>query len=176
MNELFIMLVWLSDMILPIVERAYYLLIFIAFFLIIRVIIRLNVLEKKLNDLLNTRNEVVKLEMYFLINGKWENSQMAKGVVKAGEVIKAKLIAKDGFGNVAKLDGAPVWSSADPHLLVTAAEDGMSAEIKSDGVVVLSKVSAVGDADLGPDKKDVIAEGDIEVVAGDAVALEMSFE
>lgn len=139
----------------------------------------------EIKSLLKSLEEAVTLEMFFLINGKWESSTMAKKVLKVGEVGKAKLVAKDAFGNVAKLDGAPVWSSQDPDLTIGAvSEDGMSAEFSSTklnkvdeaGNPIPFKLQAVGDALIGEGQKDVIAEGEVETVAGDAVTLEMSFE
>jgi hypothetical protein len=76
----------------------------------------------------------------------------------------------DSGGNAAKVDGVPVWSSSDPTVFdVAAAADGLSATVtpSNPGTAQL-KVEA--DADLGAGVVPLVTLVDIEVVAGQAVA------
>lgn len=125
----------------------------------------------------NSLTSVKSVELYFLTNGKWENSAMAKAVIKAGESKKAKMVARDSFGNEAAFEGAPKWSSMDDSKLeLVPSEDGKECEVKSKGLMGEVKLQCLVDADLGEGVKEVIGEGDVEITAGDAVSVEVSFE
>lgn len=82
----------------------------------------------------------------------------------------------DAKGNAAKVEGAPVWSSSDDTILtVEAAADGMSATITPAGPLGTAQVKVEADADLGPGVLPIITIGDVEVVAGQAVAGNVTF-
>lgn len=88
---------------------------------------------------------------------------------------KYSVVALDAKGNVAKIDGAPKWAVTDESLAtIVVAEDGMSAEVTPVGPLGSYKVQAKADADLMPDvEKDILAEADVELVAGDATELRL---
>ncbi len=75
-------------------------------------------------------------------------------------------------GNPAKVDGKPVWSVSDSNVItLTVAEDGLSAEAVSTGVLGTAQVTVVADADLGEGIRELNAVLDIEVKAAEAVSL-----
>lgn len=76
----------------------------------------------------------------------------------------------DAKGKPAKVDGAPVWSSSDPAVFdVAAAADGMSAVV-TPGDPGTAQLKVEADADLGAGIVPVVTLVDIDVVAGQAVA------
>lgn len=77
----------------------------------------------------------------------------------------------DSKGNVATVDGAPVWSSSDETLVtVTAnAEDAFKATVKPVGPAGNVQVNVKVDADLGEGVRELITLMDVTLVAGEAV-------
>jgi hypothetical protein len=115
------------------------------------------------------------VELQIQQNGQWVRWKMA--VFKAGEEKRARLTITDKFGNAAAVDGIPSWGSLDPAICeVTADADGMGANVKSLGLMGLTKVQASGDAELGEGITPFLAEGDVEVIAGQAEVFAISFE
>lgn len=152
-------------------------LVFAIAFLIGVQIFLFSVIFKRLDRLEQVKPELAsRLELYLETNGqltRWETM----AVFKAGEEKRAKLQIKDKFGNPAKVDGAPTWSALDPALASLEVDaDGMGALVKSLGPMGESKVQVSADADLGEGVKPLLAEGDLEVIAGDAEVIELSFE
>ena len=80
----------------------------------------------------------------------------------------------DKFGNVAIVDGAPVWVLTNPALgsLVVAA-DGLSAELTPTGPLGSFAVQVAADADLGEGIKTISGELPIELLSGDAVTVQI---
>lgn len=77
----------------------------------------------------------------------------------------------DAKGNPAKVDGTPVWSSSDDTILtVTPSSDGLTAEVTPVGPLGTAQVKVEADADLGAGVVPLISLADVEVVAGQAVA------
>jgi hypothetical protein len=77
----------------------------------------------------------------------------------------------DAKGNAAKVDGAPEWTSSDPTVLaVNAAPDGLTAEILPVGPLGTAQITVKADADLGAGVVELVTLADVEVVAGSAVA------
>ena len=86
--------------------------------------------------------------------------------------VTASIAPVDAAGNPASIDGAPVWNSADPTLFsVTAAADGLSAVIVPLGAAGTAQLSVSADADLGAGVITITGTLDIEVVGGQAVAI-----
>lgn len=76
----------------------------------------------------------------------------------------------DAKGKPAKVDGAPVWESSDSAVLtVAAASDGMSAVV-TPGDPGTAQLKITADVDLGAGVEELITLADVEVVAGKAVA------
>jgi hypothetical protein len=85
---------------------------------------------------------------------------------------KVKLTA--GFftkaGNVAQVDGAPVWTSSDPTIVAVVADaGGFSAYAITSGPLGTVQVSVTADADLGEGVRSVTGIIDIEVRPAEAV-------
>ena len=78
----------------------------------------------------------------------------------------------DAKGNPATVDGAPVWSVSDANVLsVTAAADGLSADVLTVGPLGTAQVSVTADADLGEGVKSLVGTLDVQVVGSEAVAI-----
>lgn len=76
----------------------------------------------------------------------------------------------DAKGNPAQVEGAPVWSSSDPSIVdVVPSVDGFSATV-TPGAVGVAQIKVEADADLGAGVVPVVGLVDVEVVAGQAVA------
>ena len=82
----------------------------------------------------------------------------------------------DSKGNKAQVDGVPTWSSSDESIFSVQplADDPFKAEITFKSVG-MAQLKAVADADLGEGMDEVITLGDIDVVAGKAVAGKFTF-
>lgn len=81
----------------------------------------------------------------------------------------------DAKGNPASVDGVPVWAAPDATIVtVTPAADGMSAEISSTGPIGSVQVSVTADADLGTGTKPLVGTLQVDVVGGEAVALQVN--
>ncbi len=95
--------------------------------------------------------------------------------LKGNQALPLSIAIKDKFGNLAKVDGAPQWALTDAALgTLAVADDGMGAVFTPTGVVGLLKVQVTADADLGEGVKSILGELDIEVLAGEAVAVEIA--
>ena len=81
----------------------------------------------------------------------------------------------DAKGNPAQVEGVPAWNASDPSILtVTPAADGLSAEVVAVGPLGTSQVSVTADADLGEGVTPIVGVLDVQVVAGQAVAVSIS--
>jgi hypothetical protein len=80
----------------------------------------------------------------------------------------------DAKENVAVLDGPVVWSSTDPTILdVTAGADELSATAVA-GKVGHAQVLATADARLGPDVVLLVGTLEVDVIAAEAVTLNIT--
>lgn len=101
-----------------------------------------------------------------------EVSQMQMSVEK---VCQLKIAPVDKFGNPAKVDGAPAWSLTDPALGSLAVDaDGMGAVFTPAGTVGALSVQVNADADLGDGVKTIAGELPLELLAGEAIAVNVS--
>lgn len=93
------------------------------------------------------------------------------------KVLKLKIAPVDKFGNPAKVDGAPAWSLTDPALGALAVEaDGLSAVFTPAGAIGALAVQVNADADLGEGVTTIMGELPVELLAGAAVAVNVSGE
>lgn len=82
----------------------------------------------------------------------------------------------DMYGNPAKIDGVPAWTVSDPGVLaITPAADGLSCVVEPVGPLGVAQLKVEADADLGAGVKPIMGLADIECVAGEAVAMNVSF-
>lgn len=89
--------------------------------------------------------------------------------------ITYSLKIEDAFGNPAKVDGVPEWSSSDPSILtVTPAADGLTAVAETVGPLGNVQVRVSADADLGAGVRPITAVDEVSVEASEAVTLGIS--
>jgi len=90
--------------------------------------------------------------------------------------VTASLAYVDAKGNPALVEGAPVWTTDRPDIVtVTPAADGMSAVIAPVGPLGSAQISVDADADLGAGVTNLTTLGQVDVIAGTAVAGSMNF-
>lgn len=88
---------------------------------------------------------------------------------------EASLQPVDSFGNPARVDGVPVWGVSDESILdVGPSADGLSAIVSAVGTVGVAQVTVSADADLGDGVRELTGILDVEVLAGEAVALSIT--
>ncbi len=87
-------------------------------------------------------------------------------------------IPKDSFGLPAKIDGLPTYTSSDETILtVTAHTDGTAVVAPANPPKLgTAQVTVSADADLGSGVKTITGLIEIEVVAGEAVSLDVGFQ
>lgn len=92
--------------------------------------------------------------------------------IRDTEKVGVAIAVVDAKGNPAQIDGAPVWAVSDPAgLAVVPAEDGLSASVVAVGPLGVFQATVQVDADLGEGVKPLIGILDVEVVAGEAAAI-----
>ena len=115
----------------------------------------------------------VRIEFYTTIDGQL--TKVDKMVTKVSQHQPLSIVAKDVFGNIATVDGAPAWSLSDPSLaILDIAADGMSAVLKPIGPVGSLIVQATADADMGAGVVPILASLPVDLIAGTAVSVEMA--
>jgi len=82
---------------------------------------------------------------------------------------------KTDKGNPAPVDGVPVWASSnEAAVVVTAAADGLSAELTTPGGLGTAQISVTADADLGEGVVEIIGLLDVEVKPAGATIVEIT--
>lgn len=133
-----------------------------------------NKLLKRIADTLDPRFERF---LFYTVDENEKQTPIKGGTmfIKATESKKFAIRPVDAKQNTAKVDGAPVWAVTDPSLFdVVVAEDGLSADVTPKGPLGACELQVKGDADLGEGVTDVFGKLDLEVIAGDAVAIEIA--
>ena len=78
----------------------------------------------------------------------------------------------DSKGNPAPVDGAPVFAVSDPAILsIIPTADPKAVEVLAVGPLGTAQVSVTADADLGAGLKPIMGLYDVQVIAGEAVAM-----
>jgi hypothetical protein len=109
----------------------------------------------------------------FYIQG--QKQKVESMFLKVSDKLPLSIMIKDSFGNMAKVDGAPSWALTDSALAtLQVSEDGMAATVIPGGTVGAFKVQVKVDADLGEGVKEILGELDIELLAGEAVVVEIA--
>ena len=73
------------------------------------------------------------------------------------------------------MDGSPVWAVDNPNVLaLSPAPDGLSCTVAAVGPLGNARVSIQADADMGAGISSLAGVYDVEVVAGQATAVEVS--
>lgn len=82
---------------------------------------------------------------------------------------------KDSKGNLAQVDGPPVWATDNTDLVaLSPAADGMSCRVRAIGVVGSANVQATADADIGPGVDNIIGVGQVNIGPGKAKVMELA--
>lgn len=117
--------------------------------------------------------EASQIQFYSTISGN--NERVHNMFLKASQNLPLSIQIKDKFGNAAQVDGAPQWAVTDATLgAMEVSEDGMSATFKPAGLVGTLKIQVSADADLGEGVKSILGELDVEILAGEAVSVEIA--
>lgn len=94
--------------------------------------------------------------------------------LKDNETVALKTRVLDIKRKPARLDGPPQWQSSDPKIAsVIASDDGLSCVIKAEDELGTVRITATADADTGPGVKTLTGIFDVEVVASEAVIMEI---
>ena len=84
------------------------------------------------------------------------------------------VVWKDKKGNVAKVDTTLVWQSSNTAVASLQVAVDTSSAVRLGGQVGNCQISVQGDADLGEGLKPITALLDVEVIAGEAFAGELT--
>lgn len=119
-------------------------------------------------------DQVIKISFYTMIDNqltKVEDMQLHLGKQRT-----LSLSIKDAGGNDAQVqEGSIVWSVTDGALaVVTPAADGMSAVVVPVGPLGSLQVEVSADADLGEGVKTVSGFIEVDILAGEAVSLNIA--
>lgn len=115
---------------------------------------------------------------------QWEQPtpQYAKELVMLEQLpathqVKLSVVFKDSKGNVAKVEGKPVWTTDNSEVLaLVPGEDGLSCLVKAAGPLseTPTTVTMTADADLGEGVKALVGTFVVnKVTAGEAVVVEV---
>lgn len=120
-----------------------------------------------------TPADAVRVEFYVYIEG--EKRKVSKMFLKNSQSLPLFVAFVDAKGAPAVVDGFPAWAVSDESLatLIVAA-DGLSAVVMPVGPVGMFKVQVKADADMSGEVKEILGELDIEVIGGEAVAVNIS--
>lgn len=111
----------------------------------------------------------------FWITNSGVKTQTTMLVLQDGFQVRASIQPVDAEGNPAKIDGVPAWSSSDDKIaaVTNVATDGLSASVMSIAPGS-AQINVSGDADLGEGTKPITGTLDVSVIAGEAVAFQIS--
>jgi hypothetical protein len=95
--------------------------------------------------------------------------------IQSNQACSATLTVTDAKGNIAKLDGAPVWASSDETILaVSASVDGLSGSFQAVGPAGSASITVTGDADLNAGISSISGVLDVVVVLADVLATQIT--
>lgn len=77
---------------------------------------------------------------------------------------------QDAKGNPAQVQGNPTWATDKPDVLDVVDNGDGTATVTPVGPLGTAQVTCTADADLGDGVKELVLLGDVEVIAGEAVA------
>jgi hypothetical protein len=95
--------------------------------------------------------------------------------ITSSQAFTATVAAVDAKGNPATIDGAPVWTSSDPSLLlVTTGADPMTVDCAAVGPAGVAQLLVEADADLGDGVRTLTGILDVTIIAGEAASLSIA--
>jgi hypothetical protein len=96
-------------------------------------------------------------------------------VLPVTHFLPASVQPVDAKGNPAAVDGVAVWETSEPILAtLEVADDGLSAKIVPTGVLGHVQIRVRADARMGPDVREISGLLEIELVAAEAVSLNVT--
>lgn len=108
------------------------------------------------------------------LNNKGVKAMADTSIIKDTQKVSLELKITDAKGNPAKVDGVPEWSSTDSTIVtITPSTDGMTGVAAAVGPLGTASINVLADADLGQGVKTIQGTLDIEVIAGDAVTIQL---
>ncbi len=117
--------------------------------------------------------EAVRIDFYEILGGTWQRIETMASI-KATESKTYGIRPKDSKGNDAKLDGPAEWALTDPAMgAFEPAADGLTAKLTPTGPVASLAIQVTGDAKEGPGVVPIIGTFPLEIIAGDAVTIEV---
>jgi hypothetical protein len=101
--------------------------------------------------------------------------EVSSMMMKVNQSLPISIKPVDQFGNAAAVDGIPAWSLSDPAMgSIAVAQDGMSAQFTPAGQVGSVVVQVSADADLGAGIVSIMGSLQVDLLAGDAVAVQIT--
>lgn len=92
-------------------------------------------------------------------------------VLRIDQRVTVSIQPVDRAGNPAAIDGVPVWAAATGAVVLTPAADGLSCVIEPTGTLGTEQVNVTCDADLGEGVRTIAGVLELDIVAGEAVAI-----
>jgi hypothetical protein len=90
--------------------------------------------------------------------------------------VSAMLKFVDSAGNPAVVEGIPTWAIDMPAVIaVDVSADGLTGTVRALGPLGTANLTVRADADLGTGVTEIIGTGVVNVVAGQAVTVEIQF-
>lgn len=142
---------------------------------ILRLVKSINQTLIRIEASLKPIGEATTVEFYTEIDGQL--IKVDEMNLKVTQQVKLNVSFKDDKGNLAPVEGVPVWSATAPALVeLLPAGDGKSCVVKPVGPVGDLQVQVNADADLGEGVKDIMGFMDLTLLAGEASVVELSAE
>jgi len=90
--------------------------------------------------------------------------------------VTATLKQLDKKGNLAPVDGVPVWVTDNSDMVALApSADGMSCDVMAVGPLGTCNVQVTADADMGQGSQPIIGVGQVTVTGGQATTVTVDF-
>lgn len=143
---------------------------------VVELIRLLKSMDRTLNGLYQAaRPDTMAETIEFYQNKNGSKVKVENMFMKVEAVADLAVAFKDKKGNLAKVDGKPVWALTNDALgALVVSEDGMSASFTAAGDVAAGKIQVKADADLGEGVKEIIGELDVELSPLDAEIVEIT--
>lgn len=105
----------------------------------------------------------------------FEGVDQMKQIIKATEEFDVSLAFQDSLGNPAQVEGVPTWeNSNETAIMLTVAENGLSATVSAIGTPGTGQISVTADADLGEGTTNIVGTLDVEVLSGEATVIQLN--
>jgi hypothetical protein len=151
-------------------ETLFLLFSFFFFYTLLKRILRI---VRKIEGLIASIGVPTSVEFTIIHDG--QSRKVTHMFLKITQKLPVSVAFKDSLGNAAQVDGKPAWAVDNAALAtVQVADDGLSAVVVPTGTVGSFKLQVSADADLGEGVKTILGELPIDLVSGEAVAVELT--